>query len=272
LTVGDYREIELRRDARVAWITFNRPQRLNAFNDRLLDELDSALDAERDSESRVLVLRGAGRAFSAGFDISSDAEEIAPDFDAVDLRDRQAEHAERWLRIWDHPKPVIAAVHGFCMAGATQMCVFCDLTVVAEDAVIAASPALPLGGGFISPMWSFLVGPKRAKQMSFVAGERISGATAAEWGWANYAVPAERLEEEVGELARRIARTPSSMLRMKKLSNNRALELQGFRTMATMGAETNTIVHETDAVRGFQGSIREHGLKEAIRRFEAAEE
>jgi enoyl-CoA hydratase/carnithine racemase len=270
--MSEYSEIEVSREGRVAWITFNRPQRLNAFSDGLLRELDHVLEAERDSDSRVLVLRGAGRAFSAGFDVSSDAEEIAPGFDAVELRDRQAEHAERWLRIWDHPKPVIAAVHGYCMAGATQMCVFCDLTVVAEDAVIAASPALPLGGGFISPMWSYLVGPKRAKQMSFVAGERISGATAVDWGWANYAVPADELTESVAELAARIAMTPSSMLRMKKLSNNRAMELQGFRTMALMGAETNTVVHETEAVRGFQGMIREHGLKEAIRRFEAGEE
>jgi enoyl-CoA hydratase/carnithine racemase len=269
--VSGYADIELTREGLISWITFNRPHRLNAFSDRLLDELDDALEAERTSDSRVLVISGAGRAFSAGFDVSSDAEEIAPGFDAVELRDRQAEHAERWLRIWDHPKPVIAAVHGYCMAGATQMCVFCDLTVVAEDAVIAASPAIPLGGGFISPMWAFLVGPKRAKQMSFVAGEQISGTTAVEWGWANYAVPAEQLHESVAELARRIAMTPSSMLRMKKLSNNRAMELQGFRTMATMGAETNTVVHETEAVRGFQALIRENGLKEAIRRFQAGE-
>ena len=269
--MSGYEEIEVSRKGPVTWITFDRPHRLNAFSDRLLQELDQVLEEERSSDSRVLVLRGAGRAFSSGFDVSSDAEEIAPGFDAVELRDRQAEHAERWLRIWDHPKPVIAAVHGYCMAGATQMCVFCDLTIVAEDAIIAASPALPLGGGFISPMWAFLVGPKRAKQMSFVAGEQISGATAAEWGWANYAVPAERLQDAVAELAARIAMTPSSMLRMKKLSNNRAMELQGFRTMAMMGAETNTVVHETDAVRGFQASIREHGLKEAIRRFQSGE-
>jgi enoyl-CoA hydratase len=84
-------------------------------------------------------------------------------------------------------------------------------------------------------------------------------------------VPAEELQESVAELARRIAMTPSSMLRMKKLSNNRAMELQGFRTMATMGAETNTVVHETEAVRAFQALIRENGLKEAIRRFQAGE-
>lgn len=268
----EFEDIELRHEGRVAWISFDRPQRHNAFSDNLLSELDRALEAERDSDSRVLVLRGNGPSFSAGFDVSSDAEEISHGFDAVELRDRQAAHAERWLRIWDHPKPVIAAVHGYCIAGATQLCSFCDLTVVAEDAVIQASPALPLGGGFISPMWSYLVGPKRAKQMSFVAGERISGATAAEWGWANHAVPAAELRERVGELAARISRTPAPLLRMKKLSNNRVMEMQGFRTMATMGADTNTVLHETRAVKEFQASIHQHGLKEAIRRFEAGED
>ena len=264
-------ELEVRREGRVAWISFNRPDRLNAFSDGLLAELDRALEEERRSDSRVLVLRGNGRAFSAGFDISGETTEIAAGVDSVETRDRQASHAERWLRIWDHPKPVIAAVHGYCIAGATQMCCFCDLTVVAEDAVIAASPALPLGGGFISPMWSYMVGPKRAKQMSFVAGERISGTTAAEWGWANYAVPAERLDEEVADLAARIARTPANLLRIKKLSNNRALEMQGFRTMATLGADANAVAHESGAVKGFQDSIRAHGLKGAIERFEAGE-
>ena len=264
-------ELEVRHEGRVAWISFNRPERLNAFSDGLLTELDQALEEERRSDSRVLVLRGNGRAFSAGFDVSGETTEIAAGVDSVETRDRQASHAERWLRIWDHPKPVIAAVHGYCIAGATQMCCFCDLTVVAEDAVIAASPALPLGGGFISPMWSYMVGPKRAKQMSFVAGERISGATAAEWGWANYAVPAERLDQEVGELAARVARTPANLLRIKKLSNNRALEMQGFRTMATLGADANAVAHESAAVKGFQESIRVHGLKGAIERFEAGE-
>lgn len=268
--MGDgYTEIEVRREGHVCRISFDRPHRLNAFSDTLLAELDRALAAERDSDSRVLVLSGAGRAFSAGFDVSGDAEEIAAGMDSVELRDRQAAHAERWLTIWDHPKPVIAAVHGYCIAAATQLCCFCDLTVVAEDAVISGSPALPLGGGFISPVWSYSVGVKRAKQMSFVAGERISGATAAEWGWANYAVPAEELEESVAELAARIARTPARILRMKKLANNRALEMQGFRTIALIGADSNTVAHESEAVKGFQASIREHGLKEAIRRFEA---
>ncbi|WP_425569133.1 enoyl-CoA hydratase/isomerase family protein [Pseudonocardia xishanensis] len=97
-------------------------------------------------------------------------------------------NVNRYLAIWDHPKPVIAAVHGYCIAGATQMCVFADLTIVAEDARIG-EPALPLGGGYIAPLWAPLVGPKRAKELAFLPGNAIDGRTAVEWGWANHAVP-----------------------------------------------------------------------------------
>lgn len=269
--MDSFEMIDVRREGRLAWITLNRPQKLNALNHRLLGELDEALEGERRSDSRVLVLRGAGRAFSAGYDISGDSEEMSGSRDSVGDREHLARYIEHYLRLWDHPKPVIAAVHGYCMAGATQMCVFCDLTVVAEDAVIAASPAVPVGGGFISPLWTSLVGPKRAKHMSFVANNRISGATAAEWGWANFAVPPDQLESRVRELALEIAKTPSSLLRMKKLAVNRVMELQGFRTAAFMGADTDALLHETTAVRATQESIREHGLKETIRRFDAGE-
>jgi enoyl-CoA hydratase len=266
-----YETIELAREGPVSWLTLNRPERLNALSDRMFAELAAALEQERETDSRVIVLRGAGRAFSAGHDLSPDATEVLEPGDAVVDRDRQASYIDHFLRIWEHPKPVIAAVHGYCIAGASQLCTFCDLTIVADDAVITASPVLPLGGGFISPLWAFLVGPKRAKQMSFVAGHRISGATAAEWGWANVAVPAADLEARTRELALAIAKTPASVLRMKKLAINRVSELQGFRMAAMMGTETDVLVHETDAVETMKQALQELGLKETIRRFEAGE-
>jgi len=268
---GRYDTLLVDRDGPTVWITLNRPERLNALNDVMFSELSVALEHERRSDARVIVLRGAGTSFSAGHDLSRDATEVVEPGDSVEDRDRQAEYIEHFLRIWEHPKPVIAMVHGYCIAGASQLCTFCDLTIVAEDAVITASPMLPLGGGFISPLWAFLIGPKRAKQMSFVAGHRISGTTAAAWGWANFAVPASELEREVRELAHAIARTPPSVLRMKKVAINRVLDLQGFRMAAFMGTESDVIVHETDAVESIKDAVQEHGLKEAIRRFEAGE-
>lgn len=265
-----YKAIVLEREGSLTWLTLNRPERLNAMNWTLLEELSQALGVLAEDElTRVIAIRGAGRAFSAGYDIERDESEIAGHRDIVDDHALLVQHMNRFLRIWDHPKPVIAAVHGYCLAGATQLCVFCDMTVVAEDAIIGL-PAIPIGGGYITPLWLPLVGVKRAKQMSFVPGSKISGTTASEWGWANYAVPAQELEDNVRKLASDIAKIPSSILRMKKVSLNRAADLMGFRNIVPMGAETDALLHYADAVTAMTDDIRALGLKGAIAKFNEA--
>ncbi|MFD4195081.1 enoyl-CoA hydratase/isomerase family protein [Amycolatopsis thermoflava] len=262
-------EVRLEREGPIAWLTLDRPDRLNALSMRMLDELAEHLARLENSDARVVVLRGAGRAFSAGYDVSGEAEEIgdAHTRSSVADRDRQAAYIDRFTRIWRHPQPVIAAVHGYCMAGATQLALFCDITVVAEDTQLAASPAIPLGGGFISPLWSFQIGPQRAKEMSFVPGRRIDGRTAVEWGFANTAVPAADLEKYVRELALSIAKTPASILRMKKLAINRVQEMHGFLTVAGMGADTDALIHTTPDVTELQELVKDIGLKQAIAHF-----
>jgi enoyl-CoA hydratase/carnithine racemase len=260
-------ELVVERDGPVTLLTLNRPERLNALNGAMLDRLRAALAAERRSDSRVIVIRGAGRAFSAGHDLSMDSDEVVEPGDSVADRDRQASYIDLFFQIWDHPKPVVAAVHGYCMAGATQLVTFCDFTVVAEDAVVTASPVLPLGGGFISPLLAYKVGVNKARLLSFVPGYRMSGVEAADWGWATTAVPAADLDAHVRWLASSIARTPASVLRMKKIAINRVLELQGFRTVAYVGAETDVVVHETDDVGRIKSYIHDHGLKAAIAEF-----
>jgi enoyl-CoA hydratase/carnithine racemase len=260
-----FESILLERDGPLTWLTLNRPDKLNAMSKKLLEEFGTALDfLAEDLGTRVIAIRGAGRAFSAGYDIerSDDAHEV----DIVDDYLTHAGYLNRFLAIYDHPKPVIAAVHGYCLAGATQLATFCDITVVAEDAVIGW-PALPMGGGFISPLWVPLVGPKRAKQMSFVAGSRISGKTASDWGWANYAVPAAELEENVRQLALSISRIPASTLRMKKMAINRVADAMGFRNIVPMGAETDALLHYSAEVKALADLIQQHGLKGAIARF-----
>lgn len=259
------------RSGPVTWLTLNRPHRLNALNDDLLGRLAVALEEERRSDSSVLVLRGAGRAFSAGHDLSSDSEEVVMPGDSVADRERQASYIELFLKLWDHPKPVIAAVHGYCIAGAAQLATFADVVIVAHDAKISASPMLPLGGGFISPLWAFSVGASRAKLMSFVPGRQITGKQAAEWGWAAESVPAEELDEHVAQVAAAMARTPSSILRMKKIAINRTLELQGLRLTALMGTETDVVVHNTAEVLAIKAAIERDGFKEVRRKFDAGE-
>ncbi|MQA87232.1 MAG: enoyl-CoA hydratase/isomerase family protein [Streptosporangiales bacterium] len=243
------------------------------MNGTMLDELDRALTSlATDDRARVIVIRGAGRAFSSGYDIERDESEVgeATHRDITADFDRLAGNIDRFLKIWDHPKPVLAAIHGYCLAGATQLCTFCDITVVAEDARIGL-PSIPIGGGYITPLWTPLVGPKRAKQMSFVPGSQISGDVATQWGWANYAVPADELWDNVRELAESIATVPAEILHMKKVSINRVADVQGFRAIAPMGAETDALLHYSAAVQQLSGLIREHGLKQAIAKFSAGD-
>jgi enoyl-CoA hydratase len=269
----EFDHLLLERDEALVWITLNRPNELNAINRPLLDEIFRAFDwLAEDKESRVIIIRGAGRCFSSGYDVSGKApgeyatEEPGIIEDFVRLR----RNIERNLAIWDFPKPVIAAVHGYCLGAILQLVSVCDITVVADDAKIGF-PSMPMGGGYISPFWVQLVGIKRAKQMSFEPDSRISGKMASEWGWANYSVPEVELMDTVRAHALRIAKVPAEVLLMKKMSLNRVADLAGFRTSAVLGAETNAILHTVPSVLELRGTVQEHGLKEAIRRFKSGE-
>lgn len=265
-----FETLDLVREGAICWLTLSRPEKLNAINATMLREIEQALDLlAADTSVRVIVLRGAGRAFSTGYDLgtegySSDESDIVDDYEAL------TKNLKTMMRLWSHPQPVIAAVHGYCLAGATQLCVFCDITVVAQDAIIGL-PALPAGGGFITPLWTPLIGPKRAKQMSFVPNSRISGVTASEWGWANYAVPAVDLEDNVRQMALQIARVPARILRMKKMSINRVWETMGFTQAALLGAETDALLHHSKECMEVSAAIRTRGLKGAISAFNAGD-
>jgi enoyl-CoA hydratase len=143
----------------------------------MLRELDVCLDLlEHRRETRVIGIRGAGLSFCSGYDVDRDGDEIKhAESTGVVADQRRLERAiDGFLRIWHYPKPVIAAVHGYCIADGTQLATLCDITVVAKDARLGI-PSIPVGGGYISPMWVPLVGPKRAKQLSFQAGPHIDG-------------------------------------------------------------------------------------------------
>lgn len=257
----------------VGRLVFNRPEKLNAFSPELLSEYAAAIDAlNADPGVSVIVIHGAGKAFSVGYDVAKKGPDgyhhgrVRALDDWLNLRDR----IDLWLKVWRCPKPVIAAVHGYCMGGATMLAVCCDLTVVAEDAVIGW-PSVPLGAGLIGPVNAWLMGPKKAKEMSYVVGSRMSGREATDWGWANYAVPAGEVLDRAESLARVIARTPSELLQVKKRAINRVMDLQGFSEMVMFGAEFDAIAHDSSAVDAIRDEIGEHGLKETIARYVAEE-
>jgi enoyl-CoA hydratase/carnithine racemase len=261
-----YRTIRLEHRGPLTWLVLNRPERANALSSELLDEFSSALRMLVDEGGPVIAIRGEGKGFSAGYDLGQVAKPVE-DFDPVADRDRLQRQVDRYLAMWDHPKPIIAAVHGYCIAGATQMCVFADITIVTDDAKIG-EPALPVGGGYIAPLWAPLVGPKRAKELAFVPGNSIDGKTAVEWGWANRSVPADELIGTVEELAARIARTPPDVLRIKKLSINRAMEAMGVRAAASSVPEMDALLHASPTVHRVREFIEEVGLKNAIAAYE----
>src|ERR1700749_628878 len=156
---GNYSHIRLEHEKNLTWIVLNRPERANALSNELLDESSDALEALKSTGGPVLAIRGEGRGFSSGSDVGQVGMPKAPD--PVGDRTRLQRNVDRYLAIWDHPKPVIAAVHGYCIAGAGQMCVFADLTIVADDVKIG-EPAIPIGGGDIAPPGGPLGGAKRA--------------------------------------------------------------------------------------------------------------
>ncbi len=248
----------------IGTLTLNRPEKLNALSPQLLSEFDAAVrEAGNDPEIKVLIIRGAGRAFSSGYDLTRSTEGETADKD----RERLQENIERWQRLRDLPKPVIAMVHGYCLAGATQLCICADITFVAEDAVIGF-PAIPAGAGLIGQTWTWLVGPHRAKWLSFLPGSQITGKESDAIGWATRAFPAQRLEAETWSYARRIAKVPADLLRIKKLSINRVMDVQGFRAAIMFGAEWDAIAHETQGVREVREMIKERGLRGAIQLFQ----
>ena len=262
----NYESIRVEHGDSLSWIVLNRPSRANALSNELLDEFSDALEQLKTDGAPVIGIRGAGKGFCAGFDLSQVGRPIGDGFDPIADRERLNRNLNRFLAIWDHPKPVIAAVHGYCVAGGSQLCVFADITIVTHDARIG-EPKVPVGGGYVAPLWAPLVGPKRAKEMSFVPGNSIDGRTAVEWGWANHSVAPEQLIPAVESLASRIAKTPSEVLRIKKLSINRAMEAMGVRHATAAVPEMDAILHLSKSVVAVRERIREVGLSTTIEEY-----
>ena len=256
------------RDGRIAMVTLNRPEKLNAITSQLQTELLDALDeAAADPGIHVAIVRGAGRAFCAGYDVVSGGDVPA----GVPGDRAWLEKVTRgWLRIWDLPIPVIAQVHGTCLAGGTQLATICDITFVADDTRLG-TPQLPLGAGYVAAFWAWLVGPKKAKEIFFPTGAIITAAEALEMGLVNRVVPAASLADNVRAYANQVARTPKDILGLQKLSINRTQEAQGFRQALMQGAEIDAIAHTSSAVREVNRHIRDHGLRETLRAFQSGE-
>jgi len=251
---------------RVFRVTLNRPEKLNAMSDRLLAELDSALlEFERDPSASVLIIRGAGRAFSAGYDLTPSRADGAATGASTVTEDRWAMRklVERWQRLWNLPKPTIAQVHGYCLAGATELAGHCDLVFAADDAQFGHPAGRSLGVIPTLSMWPYLIGMRRTKEFLFT-GDSMSAAQALEYGLINRVVACERLEEEVAAYARRVAQVPLDMLTLHKAATNRFFELMGVYAAEQSASEFDAIAHQTPTARAEMRKMRERGLKQAL--------
>ena len=217
---------------KVALVTLNRPEKLNALSPELLDELSAALNrAGGDREVRVVVIRGEGRAFSTGYDLEAFANQ--PLLGPESWRERHRRNIDRWLQIWNLPKPVIAQVHGYCVGGGSDLALCSDLIVCAQDATFGYPPAR-VWGSPTTAMWTYRLGLERSKRL-LLTGDALDGRRAVEWGLASEAVPADELDAAGLALARRVARLPVNQLHMMKLLVNATIEQMGLATTQLLG-------------------------------------
>ena len=258
-------------DGRLGLLELNRPERRNALSAELLADFHRALDAfEADPELRVGVLSGRGPSFCAGFDLSATSASTQST-----LADPWADRARLlgWirlgLRIWECPKPIISQVHGHCLAGGIMLPLCSDLVFVSETCVLGWA-RLPMGAGFLDAAMATVVGARRAKEVSYVVGSRITGLQAADWGFANRAVPAEELAADTLAFARRVARTPRSVLEMRKAAITRGQN--ACREALLAGVEWDVIAHADVEVNMFRGLVREYGMADVIAAFESSDD
>jgi enoyl-CoA hydratase len=229
----------------VARITLNRPEKRNAISTPMRVELLDALRAhDYDPEVRVTVIRGAGKCFSAGYDLGGGPMmEGAPFYSAPGDGQWARQANDTWFSIWDLAKPVIAQIHGYAIAGATELASACDLVYVADDAAIS----YPVVRLLSPPDWQYhtvLLGLRRAMEL-MLTGDPISGTEAAAIGFANKSFPEERLEESVLGVAGRIAGIPSDLTQINKRSVHRAFDVWGARAAIRAGTELQALAGHT---------------------------
>ena len=275
----------------VARITLDRPERGNGITRRLVTELERCVEqADLDPAVHVILLAGNGKGFCGGYDLVESAEGggrlgeeavAAPSGSPLDPATTAANHDPNgtWDPMVDHAmmsrnvrafmslfhcgKPVVCRVHGFCVAGGTDMALCSDLLVIAADAKIGYPPAR-VWGSPTTAMWAYRLGPQRAKRLLFT-GDSLSGAEALEWGLAVEAPPPERLEERTEVLVERIARMPVNQLRMMKLLVNQSLYAQGLHATQLIGTVFDGITRHTEEGYAFQRRAAEAGFRAAVR-------
>lgn len=278
-------------DGRVARITLDRPERGNGLTRALIDELAVRVEqADLDPAVHVILLSGNGKGFCGGYDLIDSAEGLGSAADApvaapppgspLDPAVMAANHDPRgtwdpmvdfsmmsrnvkaFMSLFEATKPVVCKVHGFCVAGGTDLALCSDLLVIAEDAKIGYPPARVWGSPTTS-LWTARLGPQRAKRLLFT-GDTLSGTEAVEWGLAIDAPPAAELDARTEELVQRIAQTPLNQLQMMKLLVNQQVKAMGLPATQLIGTVFDGIARHTPEGYAFQQHAAAAGFRAAV--------
>lgn len=259
------------RNPRVARLLLNRPERLNAINEQTPLDIKQAVEwAETNKGIHVIVVEGAGKGFCGGYDLAEYSEqhiehpcqqESYP-WDPMDDYAHMKRTTENFMSLWRCKKPTIAKVHGAAVAGGSDIALCCDLLVMADDARIGYMPTR-VWGCPTTAMWTYRLGPTRAKQLMFT-GDIISGKQAADWGLANYSVPMDELETKTMELAERIAGVPISHLAMHKLVVNQVMLTMGLEQSQMFATIFDGITRHNPEGLWFRRYAQAEGFKAAV--------
>lgn len=259
-----FETIELSRRGPVALIALNRPDKLNAINATMLTEIDRALDEiENDTRLQALVLHGKGRAFCSGFDLKAGSE--ANRSTEAEWRKAIETDLDLIMRFWHCPKPTIAAVHGYALAGGFEMALACDMTVCESNALFG-EPEVRFGSSIVALLLPWYVNPKRAKRMLLGGQDRMPADEALRCGIVNEVVAEGEGLERALALAREVALMDPDSVRMTKKAINQTYEIMGLGEALRMGADTSVRIEtlETGLRKEFNQVLREQGLKAAL--------
>ncbi len=271
---------EKNEEERIATVTLNRPEKLNSLNQKLRDELDMVIDdLETDDDTRVVIFKGAGRAFSAGYDMGG--AQRAPGAPLYDVGGRGMDQArlpstgaswmrrmfhlsgERWLRLFNIRQCTIAQVHGYCLSGGVDFIGVCDIVFAAEDAQIGQPQARAMGHLHTFALWPIHIGMRKTKEWLFT-GNSMSGTEAERIGLVNTAVPLDRLEEEVLKYARQVAKVSLDWIYAHKDITNRWFQAMGMYAGIRSANDMDATLVHSPISQEFGRRIQEEGLKAAL--------
>jgi enoyl-CoA hydratase len=244
-------------------ITLNRPEKRNALNHELRGAIVRSLEeADQDPEVRVMIVRGAGKCFSSGYELGpgNQGQEL-PWYTAGGDGQWPRHVTQGWMSIWELAKPVIAQVHGYCLAGGSELATCCDLIYMADDAEMGY-PAVRFGVPD-NHFHAWFVGMRKAMEM-MITGDSLSGEECVRLGWANGCFPAEQLEEKVLDVAGRIVSVPADLVQLNKRVVHRQMEIMGLHTGIRVGSELCALGTHQKSLHDFLRQTKEKGLKAAL--------